>query len=323
MDPNAPSQADAGIFGLNPKDTKDCKLVLIPVPWDVTTSYLPGTAKGPQAILRASHQKDLADEELVRPYEPGIEMLDIPKKLAALSNATRAKRASRKIVNKACDSMNAWVQAQTRALLEKSKLVGVVGGDHSSPLGAIQAVAEKEKAFGILHLDAHHDLRKSYEGYTFSHASIFYNVCESVPNLSKLVQVGIRDFCEEEQSYAEDRDIKVFYDGALAREKMSGTPWAKIAADIVRELPERVWVSFDIDALDPALCPGTGTPVPGGLNFYEAQFLISDVVSSGRKIIGFDLCEVGPSEWDANVGMRVLYQLCGWTLASHGLVRRR
>ncbi|MFM8315600.1 MAG: agmatinase family protein, partial [Deltaproteobacteria bacterium] len=230
---------------------------------------------------------------------------------------------SLKEVNSLGEKLNKFVYKETRQLLDEKKLVGVIGGDHSVPFGALQAVAEKYNSFGILHFDAHSDTRIAFEGFTWSHASIMYNVLENIPQVKKLVQVGIRDFCEQEFQYCQEQKsrVSVFYDKDLSHAKFEGTPWKETVNKILAPLPEAVWVSFDIDGLDPRFCPHTGTPVPGGLDFNEAVFVVSSLVRSGRKIIGFDLNEVAPSEdtedsWDANVGARLLYKLSAWMLAS-------
>ncbi|MEI6791069.1 MAG: agmatinase [Myxococcaceae bacterium] len=300
FDPNAASEEDSGIFGL-PCTESESQLVFIPVPWELTTSYGKGTAQGPEAILRASKQVDLYHAELGRVYEAGLHMLKIGN-LEANS----------------CEEVNTYVYDNTKRLLQQNKIVGIVGGDHSSPFGAIQAIAEQHDSFGILHLDAHADTRDAYEGYTWSHASIMRNVLDRIPEVKKLVQVGIRDFCEEELEFAkaqQDR-MRVHTDFELMRARFEGDSWGKQVSHMLTDLPEKVWVSFDIDALDPRFCPHTGTPVPGGLDFWEAYYLIANLARSGRKIIGFDLCEVGDAEWDGNVGARMLYHLAGWTLES-------
>jgi len=138
----------------------------------------------------------------------------------------------------------------------------------------------------------------------------------------RLVQVGIRDLSEEEQDRIQSSGgrIVAFYDPELAEARFAGESWAAQCARIVAKLPKLVYVSFDIDGLDPALCPHTGTKVPGGLSFQMATSLIAAVVKSGRRLVGFDLTEVAPapdgSEWDENVGARILYKLIGWSLAS-------
>ena len=143
--------------------------------------------------------------------------------------------------------------------------------------------------------------------------------------VGRIVQVGIRDFCEEEVeriAHSAGR-VRTFFDVQLAAARSRGA-LAESFASAVSALPEAVYVSFDIDGLNPSLCPHTGTPVPGGLSFHEASALLGAVAQSGRRIVGFDLNEVAPGdgddEWDANVGARLLYKLIGWTLASQRLI---
>lgn len=340
FDPNAAAAADSGIFGL-PYTEKEAALVFVPVPWEATTSYGGGTSGGPAAILEASHQVDLFDFEVLKPYEPGLFMRPIPKDVRGWNTIARREaqkiiarggdigaskplKASLKKVNELGEKLNGWVRAQTESVLKAGKIPAIVGGDHSVPLGAFEAVGRQHGAFGILHFDAHSDTRIAYEGFTFSHASIMHNALTRVPELKKLVQVGIRDFCEQEVEFCESQGsrVDVHYDRALSDAKFAGTPWTKIAEKIVAALPDKVWVSFDIDGLDPTLCPHTGTPVPGGLSFHEACAILTALARSGRKIVGFDLNEVAPGprgdEWDANVGARLLYKMTALTLVTHG-----
>ena len=131
--------------------------------------------------------------------------------------------------------------------------------------------------------------------------------------VTKLVQVAVRDECEDEVNLVLSNDQIVQYDDyLLAAEEFEGKSWGKKSMEILSNLPERVYVSFDIDGLSPELCPNTGTPVPGGLSFQKAVYLLRKLVESGRRIIGFDVCEVAPGadEWDANVGARIIYKLC-------------
>jgi len=333
FDPNAAAAHDSGIFGLpnaSPNIPDDARVVLIPVPWDATTSYRRGTAKGPRAILAASHQVDLFDIEIGRPYETGIAMLDEPVELHRMNDRGRVladvargegdgpNEVAVAELNHLGEQVNEWVRASAQVYLDHGRVVGVVGGDHSSPFGAIQAYAALHPGMGILHIDAHADLRPAYERFTWSHASIMYNVLAHIP-IAKLVQVGIRDLSEGElQLIQGDGRIRTFFDAQNKREQLGGTSWASIVARVVEELPAEVYVSFDVDGLDPALCPHTGTPVPGGLSFAEAVYLLGSVVGSGRRIVGFDLNEVAPGpsgdEWDANVGARLLYKLIGLSL---------
>lgn len=336
-DPDAAPPADAGLFGL-PTTPDEARLVIVPVPWDATTSYRPGTCHGPAAIRTASHQLDLYDVDLGEPWRAGIAMLDIPDDIIALNKTIRADaekiievggrigddkalQAALDRVNDAGAQLNRHVYEQVDRQMRAGKLVGVLGGDHSVPFGAIARMAESYEEFAVLHVDAHSDLRPAYEGFEWSHASIMFNVMRKIPQVKRLVQVGIRDFAKVEVDVVKSSNgrIVVHHDATLAERQFAGETWKTICDAIVSELPKRVYVSFDIDGLDPKLCPSTGTPVPGGLSFQQAAYLIKRVVQLGKTIIGFDLNEVVPNadEWDANVGARMLYKLCGWTLASH------
>lgn len=343
FDPTTTISAEFGIFGI-PLKEEESRVVLVPVPWEVTTSYGEGASRGPAIIRQASEQVDLFDIEVGKSYESGYFMREFPESLCAMNDKYKAiaqeliemrtnlSDDEKKMnslaaqVNEACDHMSQWVYDQCSDVLNKGKLLGLVGGDHSTPLGAIRAVSDKFKGeFGVLHIDAHADLRKAYQGFTQSHASIMYNVMTDAKKPQKLVQVGIRDFCEEEYDFSNSHeDIKTFYDLELKRRLLKGHTWETICKDIVKELPQNVYISFDIDGLDPAFCPHTGTPVPGGLSVDQVFFLFREVYDSGRKIIAFDLNEVSTGglsetevEWDGNVGARILYKMCGWLVKSH------
>lgn len=340
FDPNAPASLDSGVYGL-PFTPDEAKVVLIPVPFEATTSYGGGTADGPQAILDASRQVDLFDIETGKPYEPGISMLPISAEVRAWNDEAKAlaapivesggadvDEAALAKVNAFSEKMNDWVYARTKEWLAKGKIVGVVGGDHSVPFGSIKACAEAFPGLGVLHLDAHADLRDAYEGFTWSHASIMFNVVTRVPEVSRLVQVGIRDFGEAEFNMIRNSNgrIHTFFDLRLAKARLDGMPWREQVDAICSQLPDNVYLSWDIDGLEPTLCPGTGTPVPGGLSFVQAIALLEGVVRAGKKIVGFDLNEVAPgadgNEWDGNVGARLLYKMIGWTLLSQGIGER-
>jgi agmatinase len=337
FDPGGASVYD-GIFGL-PHTPDEAAVVVVPVPWEPTTSYRRGTANGPAAILEASRQVDLFDLDTGKPYEAGIAMLEPDPEIVrwnkeACALATPVILAGGHVegkpelqeallrVNELSHRLNERVHAVVKEHIERGKIAGVLGGDHASPFGAIRAYAERFPELGVLHIDAHADLRAAYEGFVFSHASIMRNVIDQIPGVSRVVQVGIRDFSEEEKAVIDGSGGRVttFFDRDLAARAFAGEPFARTAAAIVEALPSRVYVSFDIDGLDPSLCPHTGTPVPGGLSFREAVYLIGEVVRSGRTIVGFDLNEVAPGpegdEWDANVGARVLYKLIGFALRS-------
>lgn len=323
------------LFGL-PVVPEEADLVILPVPWEVTVSYQDGTARGPQAILNASAQIDLYHHQIKEAWKTSVAMVPVSDELLHENNKLRAlakgyidsldtatdsdatKLVTSKI-NEASENLNIFIKNISSNYLKTGKLVGLVGGDHSTPLGLMRALAEKYDRFGILQFDAHADLRKAYEGFTYSHASIMYNALK-LPAVGRLVQVGIRDYCEEELNVITRSmgRVKTFFDTDLKSGLYQGKTWKAICDEIIKELPPLVYISFDIDALDPKLCPHTGTPVPGGLEFTQATYLISEVVKSRRKIIGFDLCEVAPGsiEWDANVGARMLWELSQWTVTS-------
>lgn len=345
FDPNGAGISDGHIFGL-PFTAKESNVVLIPVPFEVTTSYGRGTAKGPKAILDASPQLDLFDAEfaehgLSRPWEFGIHMEAISAKIRELNKTgcqfakpviakggrigqNKSLKVKLEKTNKVSHQLNSLVFEKTKAHLDAHKIVGLVGGDHSVSFGAIQAVAQKYPKLGILHIDAHADLRTAYEGFEHSHASIMNNVIHKIPGVAKLVQVGIRDYCDEEYQLATThKKITCYFDYAMRDKLFAGKSFADLAKQIISHLPQHVYVSFDIDGLDPALCPSTGTPVAGGLSYQQATYLLKELALSGRKIVGFDLNEVAPSgrkgdEWDGNVGARILYKLCSAALLSQG-----
>ena len=327
FDPNGLAAANGKLYGL-PFTPENAQLVILPVPWEVTVSYGAGTADGPAAILDASVQVDLYDAHAADAWKSGIAMLAIDEGLVELGKKKRtialaAIKAQEEDqpqsefqgqldeVNLACAQMVAQVKETAEFWLDKGKTVAVLGGDHSTPLGLLQALAARYPSFGILQIDAHCDLRDAFEGFQYSHASIMTNALK-LSAVTQLVQVGIRDYCEMENEVAKnDPRITLHTFREIEQARYSGQNWQEIVDGIVDTLPELLYVSFDIDGLDPSLCPHTGTPVPGGLQFEQALFLVERALAKGRKLIGFDLCEVAPGadEWDANVGARVLYRL--------------
>jgi agmatinase len=330
FDLNGVGIRNGNFFGF-PYSLEAAQVVFLPVPWDVTTSYGEGAADGPQTILNASIQLDWYDFDLPQAWQVGHGSVPINDEIRSQSQALRAiakpilahlaaggdlkaaaLASNLQTINQACSQLNHWVYSQTQSFLAKGKLIGVVGGDHSVPLGFMQALADKYASYGILQIDAHADLRPAFEGFQYSHASIMDNALQ-LPAVTHLVQVGVRDLCTAEiQRIQTDPRISLFDDWYLKTEAYQGVSWATQCDKIITTLPERVYLSFDIDGLSPQFCPHTGTPVPGGLEFNQAIYLIQRVVKSGKHIIGFDLCEVAPGpadEWDGNVGARVLYKL--------------
>jgi agmatinase len=335
---NGPGDLSNGVYGV-PTTYEEAKLIYVPVPWEATTSYGGGTRLGPDAILEASIQLDLFDWDVLDPWKAGMYWWDAPKQMEHWNQAAHAHKVAGDVkeVNALSMRLNQEVEDRVSKILQDGKIPALVGGDHSTPMGAYTAVSKHFSSFGILHIDAHSDTRDAYQGYTDSHASIMRNALERVPALKKLTQVAIRDFCDEEMEYvgAQGKRVNVFWDVDLQRSKVAGTPFSMTCKTIIATLPKDIWISIDIDGLDPRYCPHTGTPVPGGLEYAELQYLLTEVAKSGRRVIGFDLVEVAPNtdassewnqaarEWDANVGMRLLYKLSALTLASQGICRFR
>ncbi len=341
FDPNSVGLKSNNIFGL-PFKQEDAALVLLPVPWEVTISYRDGTSRGPENIYDASMQIDLYDPDVVDGWKKGFYMMPVDKNIKKKSDFLRQcaeliishlvdggvvaenEQLSGKLaeVNRGGELLYNWVKEMTGNLLKDGKKVGLIGGDHSTPLGFIKALSEMHSDFGVLQIDAHADLREAYEGFTYSHASIMYNVLKDIPQVSKLVQVGIRDYCDEELMLIRQNPdrISTFFDKDIKEQQFEGSTWKQICDQIVNELPQKVYISFDIDGLDPKLCPNTGTPVPGGFEVEQVLYLFKQVHKSGRELIGFDLNEVSCGEHsqdgiDSIVGARVLYKLCNYMVA--------
>ncbi len=334
FDPNAIGNPNNNIFGL-PFTEEDARLVIIPVPWEVTVSYGAGTSRAAEHVFKSSKQVDIFDVDGDHGWRQGFYMREVDRKVLMKSDYLRKEAElyidyiskgesvdknkfmckSLKEINEGSALMNQWVYEQSRSLLERGKLVGLLGGDHSTPLGFMKAIGEKHGDFGVLQIDAHCDLRKSYEFFNYSHASVMYNALQEIPSLKKLVQIGVRDYCEEEWDVICNSDYRVitYFDKELKKRQFEGETWKHVTNEIITHLPEKVYISFDVDGLDRKLCPNTGTPVQGGFESTEEIFyLIKKISESGRKLVGFDLVEigVGQTDWDSNVGARTLWRLC-------------
>ena len=340
FDINAVANRNNNIFGL-PFSEEDAQVVLLPVPWEVTVSCNAGTARAIEHIFKASTEIDLFDTDMPDGWKKGFFMKEIDRKILMKSDYLRKEAElyidfiahgqdiksnkfmlkSLKEINEGSLMMNNWVYEQTKALLDKNKLVGLLGGDHSVAFGYYKALAEKYKSFGILQIDAHCDLRKAYENFNYSHASIMYNALAEIPAIERLVQAGTRDFCQEEWNYISSSNFKVitYFDQQIKERLFAGDHWVHIVEEMVNHLPEHIYFSFDIDGLDPKLCPHTGTPVPGGFQSEQILYLLKKIVDSGKKLIGFDLVEVGVGEgnYDALVASRLLWKMCNLLVKSN------
>jgi agmatinase len=341
FDPNSVGLKANNIFGL-PFSEEEAQLVLLPVPWEVTVSYRAGTARGPEKLFNAAMQVDLFDPDVIDGWKKGFYMQPIDRNIRTKSdylrqcaeliisnmvdggNAQDNTQLSEKLneINEGGKMLHDWVYTMTGQLLQQGKKVGLVGGDHSTPLGFIKALSDIHSDFGILQIDAHADLREAYEDFTYSHASIMYNVMQQIPQVTKLVQVGIRDYCDEELKIIQQSNgrITTFFDKDIKAQQYEGTTWKAICQQIIAALPQKVYISFDIDGLDPKLCPNTGTPVPGGFDTDQIFYLFRMLHHSGKELVGFDLNEVSTGDQpgdsiDAIVGARVLFKLCNYMVA--------
>ncbi len=362
FDPSGIALLNGNLYGL-PYTTDQARAIVIPVPWDVTVSYREGAHDGPQKMLDASVQMDLFDEDMKDCWKLGIAMEPISKELTRKNKILRAKAikcldhlanggepTDKKVsklydeINSECEKMNVWVRKLVAKHFDAGKMVCVLGGEHSVSLGLIRELNERyiqtKKTFSILHIDAHADLREAYEGFTYSHASIMNNA-RQLSQVEKMTVVAIRDYCQDESDLiAQSRTkpvkgqkrlcpITAFTDRQIKHSQYQGDSWQWLCKKIVGTLGKDVYISFDIDALDPSLCPHTGTPVPGGLDYEQVMYLAKMIVESGRRIIGFDLSEVAPGvivpvdmhSWDAVVGMRALYRLVNYMAQSQGKMK--
>lgn len=326
------------LFGL-PFSEEESRVIIIPIPWEATVSFREGTASAPRAVLSASSQIDIFDQDFPDAWKNGIFMQPVSSQWEKLNkkNRTKARKLIEYLENgktlpKNSQQLKSWkeidqtieilhrkIEKEAGKLLKKKKMVGILGGDHSVSLGLIKALSKIHPSFGILQIDAHLDLRDSYEGFCYSHASAMRRAIE-IKEVSKIVNVGARDYSQEENDFIRNSKgrCQIFSSRTLEEKIFSGKSWENICQEIIKTLPEKVYISFDIDGLNSSFCPNTGTPVPGGLGFEQAFYLLKQIKKSRRQIVGFDLCEVAPAsrdpksfsgDWNAIVGSHALYRL--------------
>jgi agmatinase len=325
---NGVGQTNQGIFGL-PHKVSEADVVVLGLPWDATTSFQTGTAFGPESILKASPQLDLYHPYYYGVCESGIafDLLELhhqnqnarPHAVAVMdalaegSPITPVLEASMHAVNVISDDVNQIVVKSIQRYVASGKFVVGLGGEHSVTYPYLHYISTQCENFGVLQIDAHMDLRPAYCGFSFSHASVMHQVMQ-LSGISRLVQVGVRDYCEYELTAMKESKgkIKSFFDRDINEQLFTGKTWDSICKKIINALPDRVFISIDCDGLMPSLCPNTGTPVPGGITYQQLSYLLEKLALSKKQIIGCDLVEVGGHPWDANVGARLLYQLCGW-----------
>ena len=297
FDPNSVGNPNNNIFGL-PFSEEDARLVILPIPWEVTVSYNAGTARAPEHIFNSSLQVDLFDPDVKDGWKQGFFMRPCDKKVLMKSDYLRKEAElyinyishdevvadnkfmckSLKEINEGSVFLNNWVFERSKELLDSGKLVALLGGDHSTPLGFFKAIAEKHGEFGILQIDAHCDLRKAYEGFVYSHASIMYNALEEIPQLQKLVQVGIRDYCEEEVDYinASNSRVVTYFDKNIKERLFEGETWKQLVDEMI-DHPGRVH-SVNCDELEESIlfrcfCFVSGVGILAGafINYFGRQ----------------------------------------------------
>ncbi len=336
--------AETKSFGLKTKFNA-ADLILIPASWEVTNSYGSGTGKGPELIRKASVQLDFFNTIFETSYNHRIHFEKSDALIESLSKRARiwAKSVQKneeegkalnqkqktlcEKVNQACQSLLDWVYEKSLKIIRERKIPALVGGEHSVSEGLIRLVGEQYQGnYGLLHIDAHADLKEAYQGFKKSHASIMYNVLNLEFPPKKLVQLGIRDLCEKEyKRIKSDLSIKCFFDEEIYTRLFKGETWSTICQQIVSLLPPKIYISLDVDALSWNYAPGTGTPVPGGLSFRQVLHLFYEIKKQQKRLIAFDVVETSPgeknnafSEWNGNVSARLIYELAGLALFSNG-----
>lgn len=273
-----------GDFEAKYYDQESAEIILQPVPYDGTSTYMKGADKGPKAILDASYNLEFYDIETnSEVYKRGIYTAD-----PILNNLLP-------------ENMVAEVYHKTSHWLNKNKFIVTLGGEHSVSIGAIQAYAEKYKNLTVLQLDAHTDLRWEYQGSQYNHACVMARVGEHCP----FVQVGIRSMDVEERAFITEE--KIFY----AKDIFNNDDWIK---DAVGKLGKWVYITIDLDVFDPSIMPSTGTPEPGGLGWYTVLKLLKEVCLR-KTLVGFDVVELCPNTNNVSpdfLAAKLIYKLLSY-----------
>jgi agmatinase len=263
------------------------RVVIIPVPYDLTTTYMPGTRLGPHAIIKASMQVELFDDELEQ-ETAAIGIHTLPELEVDTSGPA---------------GMIDRVAAAAQQVIGAGKFPVMLGGEHSVTLGMIRALLKTHPDMGVLQLDAHADLRDSYLGSPYNHACVAKRIQELCP----LVQAGIRNMSAEEFSFLSLSQIK----SCSARHMQGNTDWV---AKIIENLPQKIYITIDLDVFDPSVMPAVGTPEPGGLGWYEVLNLLRTVCRE-RQIVGCDIVELCPQPMNPGpdfLAAKLCYKLLGY-----------
>lgn len=294
---NKKTQKQANFFGLPEEFStyEKSQAVIIPAPYEYTVSYGKGTKNGPKAVREASQQVELFDDELwIEPYKIGIFSAD-DVKTAPVSEKTEKPFQE--------------IYEAVKPIVESGKFPIVIGGEHSVSIGAVRACLDRYPNLSILQVDAHADLRQSYEGNPYSHASVSYHLYKMMKQ-PKLTSVGVRNISTEEVEWMESEspDISIYW----ARHK---SRWN--FTEIINTLSDNVYLTIDVDGLDGSIMPSTGTPEPGGMDWYELMELIKQVCVR-KNVVGADIVELAPiSKLHAPdfLVAKLLYKLIGYRFA--------
>lgn len=275
-------------FGAIPYEHSDyekSKIVILPVPYDCTTTFKPGTRDGPRAIINASKAMEFYDDELEKNYSEGICTLD---ELEILDNS---------------ELMNARVYEAAQKLISDGKILVMLGGEHSITSGAVKAVKEVYNDVSVLHIDAHADLKDGDPSERHNHGCAARRVLEICP----VVEVGVRSMSEEEADFVKDDNVPIFY----AKDIIEDDSWMDEA---ISKLSERVYVTLDLDGLDPSIMPAVGTPEPGGIQWYQLLKFMRKL-SEKKKVVAFDVVELCPIPGNIApdfTAAKIVYKLIGY-----------
>jgi agmatinase len=262
------------------------QIVVLPIPFDKTSTWIKGADKGPDALIQASHNMELYDIETAS--EVYIKGICTEKPLRVSSSMQMVKK----------------VYSKVSELIKEKKFVVVVGGEHSVSIGAVGAHSESYKNLSVLHLDAHADMRDSYEDNKFSHACF---AARSKEVVEKVISVGIRSMDSSELGNIEKDNI--FY-----AEKINSNDWVE---KVVEKLSGNVYISIDLDVFDPSIMSSTGTPEPGGLGWYTVLGLLKKVTQN-KNVVGFDVVELCPSKYNKApdfLAAKLIYKLLSYKFA--------
>ena len=328
---------DGGYYFEEKTSPADADLVIVSAPWSVTSDYGHGATYTPDAVIDASAYSNLYDVESGFSAEGRVATAEIDYNIQEYSEhlgrdaeriANRSfdgatpgvEYATRKVkhINEGFAEMHKSIYKQTKHWVSQGKTVAVIGGDHSVSLGAVKAMAECYNDLGVLFIDAHADYAQEGETFAYSHRTIARNIVEEIPSVSRLVEVGVRDIDKAELDLLLANDkVELFLAERVAAKRFEGESWGNLCREMVEKLPQKVYVSLDIDALKIEFCTHTNSPVPGGMTFDEVVYLVNCVVKSGREIVGFDITEVVSNiddKMDAIVAVRLLTKMIVATL---------